>query len=115
MGPVVIFSHECDILKSPSVLVADILSDDDTDPGLLGNIRAARVFHGYYLDGCLEPGWVNLRTIRPVLRDPLVAKIDSRLHSMTDRGRIALAMKTFSFMMRSLPPTQAPPPVPPAP
>lgn len=116
MGPVVIFSHECDIRKSPTILVADIESDADTEPGLLGHVRSARAFHGYYLDGCREPGWVNLRTIRPVLRDPLVERIDRRLHSMTDQGRLALAMKTFSFMTRTLPPNQAPaPPVLPKP
>jgi hypothetical protein len=51
-----------------------------------------------------------------VLRDPLVERIDRRLHSMTDQGRLALAMKTFSFMTRTLPPNQAPaPPVLPKP
>lgn len=105
IGPVVVFSHDCDIDKNPAPLVAKIVADANTPSGLLGDIKRGRVWHALYLEGCAEPGWVNLRTIQPVARDLLLGRLDRRLHSMTPDGRLALAAKFFQFLARTLPPT----------
>lgn len=105
LGPIVVFNHGCDIDKCGIVLVARITSDSDTEPGLLGNIKSGRVWHAHYLNGCGEPGWVNLRTVHPVEGKLLLLRLDRRIHSMTDDGRLMLAGRFFSYMTRTLPPT----------
>ena len=103
LGPVVVFSHGCEVDKCQTVHVASLVSDSDTDPSLLGNIRSGRVWHALYLPGCAEPGWINLRTLRPMERQLLLERLDRRLHSMTDVGRNAIATKFFQFLTRTLP------------
>lgn len=107
IGSVVIFSHGCEIDKPAvkTILVANITGAHETEKGLLGNIRAGTVWHALFLEGCRVPGWVNLRTLRPVPKDILLARKDRRLHSMTEDGRIALITKLYQFLLRALPPS----------
>jgi hypothetical protein len=89
-------------------MIADIVLDGDTQAGgLLGSIRGMKVWHAFYLEGSSEPGWVNLRTIRPTPNRLLLERLDRRLHSMTPDGRIALAAAALSFFTHTRPP--APP------
>jgi hypothetical protein len=102
-GAVIVLSEGCEIDKAPTVLVADVQPGLHTDATLLGNIISGRVWRALYLD-LSEPGWVDLRTIRPVPTSALLAKLDQRIASMTDFGRRALAGRIFSFLTHTLPP-----------
>lgn len=105
LGSIVVLSHGCDIDKSDTVLVSKVVSSQDTPRDLLGNLRAGRVWHGLYLDGSSEPGWANLRTIQPVEKAILLSRLNSRLHSMCEEGRQALAAKVYQYLTRTLPPS----------
>jgi hypothetical protein len=102
LGPVVVVSENCDIDKTDTVLVADLFRDQDTDASLLGDIRAGRVWRALHFTG--QGYWTNLRTIRPIPKSRLQARLDRRLCSMTSMGRLALAAKVFAFLTYKLPP-----------
>lgn len=108
-GPVIVMSHGCEIDKSPVILIAALEAAATTDPGLLGYLRQGRVFHGLLLEELPELAWVNLRTSRYVPRDRFLELLDSRAHSMSSEGRLLLATKFFSNMMRALPPMTSSP------
>jgi hypothetical protein len=111
----VVLSNDCEIDKSPIVLVVRIVADASTSPSLLGDIKRGRVFHALYLEGNALGGWANLRTIGPTHRDPLLENIGRRAASMHEEARIAFAAKVFSFLTRTLPPeTQLPLAIPPS-
>jgi hypothetical protein len=114
IGPICIFSHGCDIDKSETVLVADIVLASETAGGLLGDMKRGRVWHAFYLEGSAEAGWVNLRTLRQVPKVQLFQNLNRRSHSMNDEGRALLNAKVFSFLSRTLPPA-APPGASPSP
>jgi len=110
-GPVVVFSHDCDIDKpdNPTTLVASLVPVSATPGGLLSEIARGRVWHGLLLEDCREPGWVNPRTIRPIEKQVLFDRLDRRLHSMTPEGQIAIAAKVYAFLRRELPPVGSSP------
>ena len=104
-GPLIVLNHECDIAKSGRVLLAAVMPDAQTDAGLLGHIKRGRVWHGFHLDGCSIPGWVDLRSVQSRDAVPFMSALDQRLHSMTPDGRLALAYKLFQYLTRTKPPS----------
>jgi hypothetical protein len=102
---IVVLNNDCDIDKSDRLLAIEVIPDDLTPKGILGDIKRGRVFHALYLEGLPAGGWANLRTITGVSRTLLLENLSQRSHSMTDEGRVVLAAKVFSFLTRSLPPS----------
>jgi hypothetical protein len=101
VGPVIVFSHGCEIDKAhDTVLVASVVSQAQTPADQWGHIITGKVAHGLWLEDCAEPGWVNLRTLRPFPKAPLQQHLDRRLHSMTPEGRVYLAGGLFAFLTR---------------
>lgn len=56
LGAIVVFSDVCDTPKSRTSMVANVESESGTDPGTMGHIRSARVWHAFHLVGAAEPG-----------------------------------------------------------
>jgi hypothetical protein len=102
-GSVIVLSEGCDIDKAPTVLVATVELEADTERQLFDNVRAGRVWHGLHLEGLTPGGWVNLRKTRPLDKELLSGRLDRRIASMLAPARAALAGKMFSFLTRSLP------------
>ncbi len=103
VGPLIVLSHDCEVDKSQSLLVASLVLANDTPPSLLGHIKVGRVFHAFYLHGVTD-AWVNFRTTHPINKSVLLAGLHRRRASMTSDGKDSLAAKYFSFLTRSLPP-----------
>jgi hypothetical protein len=103
VDPVVIVSHDCDIDKADTVLTAAIVQDAATPVGILGDIKAGRVWHALYLAGCEVPGWANWRMIRYVEKAALDRIPHRRVQSMTPIGRAVLAGSVFQYLTRLKP------------
>lgn len=103
IGPVVVLSHDCEIDKSPTTLVAQIELPANTPDGLLGHIKSGRVWHALWLGAPAIEGWINFRTIRPIETALLLSRTAYRVASMTVDGRDLLTARILGFLTRGLP------------
>ena len=102
-GSVIVLSEGCDIEHSPETVLVAVAEDEGaSDPTFVSNVKKGKVFWAFALEGMGR--WANLRTTYPESKVALQAKLSSRLCSMTENGRVALATKYFSFLTHSKPP-----------
>jgi hypothetical protein len=103
MTHLIVLTHNCEIDKSPDVLVSEFVLRAHTDAGQWGHLVANRMARGWVIPDARPEGYVNFRTLRTIPKDLLQSVLEKRVHSMTPDGRDVMVGMLYRFLRRSAP------------